>query len=198
MKTSIISLLFISLFGMSGSLIAQNSSTVTALGVFLNTPFFDEFQQSRDRAEETVMQFKAKAELESYEEDSIVMVAELYNASAEMFNRVLYSIKNDMLIKEKRNYLVNYPDSYSKQVEKGLDDARDYYDATFRSKVAQMTEGEITGSAFLTLIPQLIEVCNTAFQMLSTVKAQIRKFNSDLLDVSMIEPYRFRTWDEIQ
>ena len=176
---------------------AQRQSTFVAIGIFTNTPFFDEFQQSRERAEETVKQFKELAERKGFSEDTINRISGIYNTCAETFNKALYNIKNDMLHKQKRSYIINFPVSYSKQVERDLLAAQKTYQETFVAAVNEITEGEITGSALLTLLPQLIDVCNTAFKVLNTIKSEIRRFNADLLETTLIQPYRFRYWDEI-
>ena len=192
---------FLLLFSISVCLIVgslqnvQGQGVYVALNMFINTPFFDEFLELRKEAENSVRAFKAR-EAEFSEED-VAMIRDNYNSSAEYFNRTLSNIKVDLLHKDKRKYIVMYPDSYSKQVETDLRRAKEYYEKTYVKEVAELTEGEITSSAFLALLPQLIRHGKTAFALLQKVRAEIKKFNEGFLDKHFIEPYRFRNWEEI-
>ncbi|MDX2249395.1 MAG: hypothetical protein SF052_21610 [Bacteroidia bacterium] len=176
--------------------VAFGQGTYEALNLFINTPFFDEFLEMRKRSEDAVKDFKAIQY--RYSEEDIAMLRDHYNASAEYFNRALINIKDDMLDKDKRKYIATYPLSYSKQVETDLRRAKEYYENTFQKEIAQITGGEITGTAFLTMLPTLLQYGKTAFAVVQKIQAEIAKFNESLLQVHFYEKYRFRTWDEIE
>lgn len=173
-----------------------SQGTYEALNLFINTPFFDEFLEMRKRSEEAVRDFKAIQY--RYSDEDAAMLRDHYNASAEYFNRALINIKDDMLDKGKRKYIATYPLSYSKQVETDLRRAKEYYENTFQKEIAQITGGEITGTAFLTMMPQLLQYGKTAFAIVQKIQAEINNFNESLLQVHFYEKYRFRTWDEIE
>lgn len=177
------------------SLSYGQSGTYYAVNLFINTPFFDEFLALRDQSEDAVRDFKAVQS--RYSEEEVAMLRDHYNASAEYFNRTLINIKDDLLEKNKRKYIAAYPLSYSKQVETDLRRAKEYYENTFQKEVAEVTGGEITGSAFLALLPQLMQYGKTAFAVVQKIQSEIKNFNEGFLDKHFIEPYRFRTWDEI-
>ncbi|MEZ4824929.1 MAG: hypothetical protein R3C61_01345 [Bacteroidia bacterium] len=176
--------------------VSFSQGTYEALNLFINTPFFDEFLEMRKRSEDAVKDFKAIQY--RYSDEEVAMLRDHYNASAEYFNRALVNIKDDMLDKGKRKYIATYPLSYSKQVETDLRRAKEYYENTFQKEIAQITGGEITGTAFLTMLPTLLNYGKTAFAVVQKIQAEISKFNESLLQTHFYEKFRFRTWDEIQ
>ena len=174
---------------------AQPSGVYFALNQFLNTPFFQEYNELRERAERSVRDFKMLQN--RYTEEDIQNVADAYNASAENFNRMLINIKDDLLHKEKRKYLISYPASYSKQIEADLYRAREYYANTYQREVSRVTKGEITGISLLSVLPQLIKYAEAGIGVFRRLQEEIKKFNEALLNKYLIENNRFRTWDEI-
>jgi hypothetical protein len=179
----------------AGVTYGQSSSTYMALNQFLNTEFFKEFETLRLRSEKAVKDFKTIQN--KYSEEDIEAVRDAYNSSAEMFNAVLLNIKNDLLHKQKRKFLVAFPEDYSKQIEADLYRAKEYYANTFQREVSQVTDGEITGVAIMALLPQLIKYTKLAMSVIKKIKAEIKKFNESLLQKYLIDPYHFKTWDEI-
>lgn len=187
-----ISILFIL---MSETSFSQPSGVYFALNQFLNTDFFREYNELRDRAERSVRDFKMIQN--RYSEEDIQNVADAYNASAESFNRVLENIKIDLLHKEKRKYLISYPESYSKQIEADLYRAREFYANTFQKEISRVTQGEITGVALLALLPQLIKFAEAGIGVFKRIQEEIKNFNEQMLNKYLIENNRFRSWDEI-
>ena len=179
----------------SASLLAQSSSTYVALNQFLNTDFFREFQTMKQKAEKSVLDFKRIQH--KYDDEDIEAVIDAYNSSAEMFNASLYNIKNDLLHKKKRKYIVQFPTDYSKQIETDLYRAKEYYANTYQREVAQVTNGEISGVAILAILPDVIKYTKLAFEIVKKIQSEIKKFNEELLNQYLIEAYRFRMWDEI-
>ena len=187
-----ISILFIL---MSETSFSQPSGVYFALNQFLNTDFFREYNELRERAERSVRDFKMVQN--RYSEEDIQNVADAYNASAESFNHVLENIKIDLLHKEKRKYLISYPESYSKQIEADLYRAREFYANTFQKEVSRVTQGEITGVALLALLPQLIKFAEAGIGVFKRIQEEIKNFNEQMLNKYLIENNRFRSWDEI-
>ena len=108
------------------------------------------------------------------------------------------NIKNDLLHKEKRWYMVKFPDSYAKQVETDLRRAREYYKDTFQVEIAELTEGEIEPTSILGMLPQLIPYAKLAIEIFGKVKSKIKELNEHMLQKYFIEKYKFRMWDEIE
>lgn len=162
---------------------------------FLDTQFMQEYVKSRDESERLVRRFKRSQS--RYTEEQVQQVADAYNNSAEQFNEMLYNIKNDLLHKEKRKFLVLFPEDYSKQVECDLYRARDFYSKNFQKALVEVAGDASETSSFLTLLPTLIEYGKSAFALFNRIKEEIQKYNEALLKKYLIDEYRFRHWDEI-
>jgi hypothetical protein len=191
MKNWLISIII----GLASTSAWSQSGTVAALKTLQETAFFNEFRELKDRSESAVKNFKTIQGRYSKEEVDNVISA--YNSSADYFNAALLNIKADLMHKEKRKYLVNYPDAYSKQVDADLYRAKEYYANTFQKEVIQLTNGQITGSALIALMPQILKYTQLAIEVIRKVDAEIKKMNEAILDQHLVEPYRFKHWDEI-
>jgi len=175
---------------------ATAQSVYGALNRFLSQDFFSEYEELRDRAEESVTQFKYIQY--KYSEEDVMDVIYAYDASARYYNSVIENIKKDLLNKKKRNYMVQFPEDFAKKTEADLYKAKEFYESTFQKEIIRVTNGEITGMAFLALMPQIIGYAKTAFSIYKKIKKEMAKFNNDLLDKHLIEKYRFKTWEEIE
>jgi len=171
------------------------SGTVIALRSLQETSFFSEFKELRDRSESAVKNFKTiQARYSKQEVDNVISA---YNSSADFFNAALVNIRSDLMHREKRKYLINYPDAYSKQVHADLYRAKEYYANTFQKEVTQLTNGQITGAALIALLPQIMKYTQLAIEVIRKVDSEIKKMNEAILDKYLVEPYRFKHWDEI-
>jgi len=173
----------------------SQSGAIAALTTLQETAFFNEFSELKDRSETAVKNFKTIQG--RYSQAEVENVISAYNSSADYFNAALLNIKNDLMHKEKRKYLINYPEAYSKQVEADLYRAKEYYANTFQKEVIQLTNGQITGSALIALMPQILKYTQLAIEVIRRVDGEIKKMNEAILDQHLVEPYRFKHWDEI-
>lgn len=174
---------------------SNGQSVYAALNSFLSEDFFKEYDVLCERAEDAVRQFKFVQH--KYSPEEIEDVKNAYNASANYFNVVVVNIKNDLLNKQKRKFMFQFPEDYAKQVQADIIRAQEFYEANFQKEIVEVTNGEITGVAFLALLPELIGYAKTAFAAYKKIRAEIQKFNEDLLQKHLVEPYTFRLWDEI-
>lgn len=171
------------------------SGSIIALKSLQGTAFFNEYRELRERSHAAVRNFKMIQDRFSKEEVENVIYA--YNSSADYFNAALENIKADLLDKNKRRYLITYPDAYSKQVEADLYRAKEYYANTFQKEVTALTNGQITGAALIAMLPEVIKYAKLAIELIRQVDSQIKKMNEAMLDQYLIQPYRFQSWDEI-
>ncbi len=174
----------------------KGSSAYAGLTQFLNTEFIQKFEQSRNKAEQAVRDFNRIKNEFSQEDAQRVMDA--YNASAEQFNQVLYNIKNDLLDKKKRKFIIEYPNDYSRQIETDLNTAKAYYENNFQTVIFEVTGGRVSGMPFLALLPEIIKYGKIAFQLFQSIKAEIKKYNDAMLEDHLIQPYRFHSWNELE
>ncbi|MCI4666525.1 MAG: hypothetical protein MRZ79_00085 [Bacteroidia bacterium] len=178
-----------------GSQAQTNPGTYRALLTFLSTDFFTEYLELRERAYESVHQFKMRES--NYSEEDVEKIKASYEQSAAYFNKMLLNIKADLLNPQRRKYIVQFPQNYSKEVECDLRRAREFYENTYGQEVIRVTQGEVTGSAFLALVPDLIRYGKSAFEILQKIQSEIKKFNEKLLNEELINKYAFKSWDEI-
>jgi hypothetical protein len=189
-------LLWSSLFwGLTLQLSAQPGSVSQALNQFLSTSFFREYDQLRSKAEESVRDFK-RIEA-NYSEEQKQAVSNSYNAAAQYFNTILVNVKKDLLDPNKRKLISKYPNEYAKQLETDLQKARDFYANTYQKEIAEVTQGQITGSGFIALLMQVLNYTKEAINVLNQFKSEIKKFNAELLDARLLTPYSFKTWENI-
>jgi hypothetical protein len=174
---------------------AQGHSTYWGLNQFLNTEFINKYEEARDRAEQSVKDFKTIQSEFSPEEVSSVMDG--YNASAERFNQVLYKVKDDLLDKQKRKFIIQFPDDYARQIEGELNRAKDFYANNYQRRLVEVTDGRITGTPLLLLLPEIIKYGKIAFQLFQSIKAEMKKYNESMMDQYLIQPYRFKSWNEL-
>lgn len=192
MKTT---LLLSAMLVLATTVVRGQSAAPVALKSLQNTQFFNEFKLLRERSQAAVKNFKVIQDRYSKEQVDNVIYA--YNSSADYFNAALRNIKTDLMHKEKRKYLINYPEAYSKQVEADLYRAKEYYANTFQKEVTELTNGQITGTAILAMLPQILKYAQLAIEVVKRIDGEIKKMNEAILDQYLIEPYRFKSWDEI-
>jgi hypothetical protein len=176
-------------------MLGQGKSTYWGLNQFLNTDFISKYEEARNRAERSVTDFK---HIQSeFSPDQVTAVMDAYNASAERFNQVLYKIKEDILDKSKRKFIIQYPDDYARQIEGELNRAKEFYANTYQRQIVDVTQGRITGTPFLALLPEIIKYGKLAFQLFQSIKAEMKKYNESMLEEYLIQPYRFHSWNEL-
>jgi hypothetical protein len=171
------------------------SSPYWGLNCFLNTDFLKDFEDARNRAEQSIRDFKRIQA--NYDPKQVERVMMAYNNSADRFNQILLKIKDDMLNKAVRKYIVSNPDGYAKQVSFDLNEARDYYANNYQKVVVEVTNGQITGASFLTLLPQIIQYGKLAFQLFQKLQAELKKYNNTLLDTHLVGENKFHAWSEV-
>ena len=173
----------------------SQTSTSEALNSFLGTGFFNEFNTLKKKAERMVLDVKAIEA--NYSEEEISKVINAYNLTADRFNRALFNIKRDMLDKQMRKYIARQPIGYGKQIETDFHRAKNYCENTFCKEVHSLLGAEYNSTAILAMVPELIGYIELAVKVFKSVKQKFKQINEELLQKYMVEPYSFKTWDEI-
>jgi len=176
----------------SMNLFAQNS-TYKGLNELLGTEFFKKFESLKTDVEAKVVQ--VKLEEYKYHEEDIEALRDSYNASAEYYNRILEKVKNDLLNRRARKKLIAYPDAYTKDLGVKLEDAEEFYANTFGKEYFEITGN--TASIPFGLINDIIKYAQVAIELIKAIKKEVKKYNEKLLDEYLINPYKFKSWDEI-
>lgn len=190
MKIKIYFILFYILIALQLS--AQNS-TYKGLNELLSTEFFEKYKSLKTDIEDKVIQVKLE-EYKYHEEDMDALI-ESYNASAEYYNRIIEKVKNDLLKRRERKKLIAFPDAYVKDLGIKLERAEEYYASTFGDEYYNLTGN--TAAIPIGLINDIIKYAQIAIELVKAIKKEVKKYNEKLLDEYLIQPYKFKTWDEI-
>lgn len=184
---------FVLIILLSDSAFAQN--TLNGLQQFLSTDFMSKFNEARRKSEESVQNFKQIQQ--DYSEEDIQRVMDAYNASADKYNNILIKIKEDLLNKQTRKFLIASPDTYASSIESELNEAKDFYANNYVKVVTKVTEGRITGTPFLVLLPEIIKYGKLAWELFKGFKAELRLYNDSILEQKLVRPNSFSSWNGI-
>ena len=166
-----------------------------ALKKFLQSDFIHELDSIRQRAEKSVVDFKAIGHL--YSEEDVALVRDKYDAAAGLFNNVLLNVKRDLLDKGKRKFIRKYPADYSKIMVTDLSQAKTFYEEEYMYTITEITDDKINGFAWLMSILTIYQLAEEGWRILSVVKDKWKDFNEKTIDKYLIEKHRFRLWDDL-
>jgi hypothetical protein len=193
MKNSL--LLFVLSLLLGTSLSAQANKIEGPLQEFVNTSFMLKFKDVKIEAEAAVRRFKVQAhELDPL---AVQQVQTGYEQSAYRFNQLLFRIKGDFLNTKKVKYISQFPDDYLRTLELELHQLSEFYAIHFLQPLADANEEQIDGSATILLILELVGLTKGLFNYFSQVRQHSRQFSEKYLQENLIQPFHFRTWDEI-
>ncbi|MDW3645426.1 MAG: hypothetical protein R8P61_00010 [Bacteroidia bacterium] len=157
--------------------------------------FMQELDSIKIRAEKSVRDFKAIQHL--YTEEDVKLVSDSYDASAGLFNNMLLIVKEDLLDKKKRKFIREYPEDYSKQMMADLYQAKIFYETNYMADVTMVTNGQVTGFAWLGTAIMVFELAKEGWAVLQQVKEGWDDLKESAIDNRLIERYRFRLWEEL-
>lgn len=194
MKTQYILLLVLGLF-MSTTLAAQTTKIEGPLQQFVSTSFMLKFKDVKIEAEAAVRRFKLQAH--DLDPLTVQQVQTGYEQSAYRFNQLLFRVKGDFLNNKKVKYISAFPDDYLRTLELELHQLSEFYAIHFLQPLADANEENIDGSAAVLLIVELVGLTKGLFNYFSQVRQHSRQFSEKYLEEHLIQPFHFRTWDEI-
>lgn len=175
------------------SVFSQSNSVYNGLNTFLGSDFFATLEEVRDNVEDKVVQIKLKEH--QYDDEDMEILMDSYNASAKYYNRILLGLKHDLLNKKKRREMIKFPNGYIADLQNKLERANEYYANTFEEEYFNITGN--TGAIPVQLITDIIKYAKISIELIKAVKAEVKKFNEDMMAKHLIEPYSFKPWDEI-
>jgi hypothetical protein len=194
MRTLYFLFLVIGLF-FSTTLGAQNNKLEGPLQEFVNTSFMLKFKDVKIEAEAAVRRFKLQAH--QLDPAAVQQVQTGYEQSAYRFNQLLFSIKGDFLNSKKVKYIAEFPDDYLRSLELELHQLTEFYAMHFLQPLADANEEHLDGSAAILLIAELVGLTKGLFDYFSRVRQYSRQFNENYLQQYLVQPFKFRGWDEI-
>lgn len=174
---------------------AQNKKVDEALNQFLDTKFMKKYIEMRNEAERTVANFKQQADL--YSPADVKTVEQGYTLTQREFDKILFSVKQDLTDRKKRKFIEEFPEMYAQGMSSQLDDLNDFYAENFQQPLRDVTGNEIDGSPLVLLITELIGATSELVGKYVALKIQSKKFTDGYLEENLVEPYEFKDWDEI-
>ena len=196
MKTFSSILSFFLLLMLQVTVNAQNKDKVgPALNGFLQTDFMLKFQDMSSKASTVVQSFQAQSF--NYPPHEVARVKIAYDKTARRFNQVLINIKADFLDNNKLKLISNSPEYYAKGLELEMYQLNDFYAQNFQQAVADVTGNQIDGNPVVLLLVQLISGISGTMDHFSKIKKEARRYNDQYLNQHLVQPYRFKMWDEI-
>ncbi|MEM1119388.1 MAG: hypothetical protein AAGJ18_03015 [Bacteroidota bacterium] len=167
-----------------------------AMKKFLSSDFIVEFDSIQNRAVRSVEDFKAVQHL--YDEEGQARVRDAYDAAAGLFNNALHGVKKDLLDKDKRKFIRKYPEEYSKIMMTDLFVAKEYYENEYMAVITEVTDGQITGFAWLSAAVAIVKLAKKGWGMFRQAKDKWDNLNEEMINTHLIQKHRFPMWDEIQ
>lgn len=174
--------------------IGQSNTAYNGLNTFLGSDFFTKFEEVRNNVEDKVIQIKLKEH--QYDEEDVQILMDSYEASAKYYNRILEGLKYDLLNKRKRKEMIKFPNGYVANLRDKLDKANEYYANTFEEEYFNITGN--TAAIPVNLLTDIIKYVKVSIDIIKAIKAEVKRFNEDLMNKNLLEPYQFRTWEEIE
>ena len=196
MKKSLLCLCFMaSILSTHAPLSAQTTGGEKKLNNLISTlddtKFIKDYKEYRSDMEGLVAEVKG-AEADAKEVAKIKLA---YNQSKLRFDGVLDQLKRDLGNSSTRKLITKSPDVFSNNYQKRLDAAKLYCNDNFRKKAEKVLKVDAANTENIEL---LIGTFFTIFKSFSEKKAAENEFTAQFLEVNLIEPLRFKTWEKIE
>ncbi|MCB0632252.1 MAG: hypothetical protein R2824_15585 [Saprospiraceae bacterium] len=163
---------------------------------FLETDFIQKFKELRLEMESLAASFKAYTE--NLRPEQVIKVKKAYFRVSDNCNKLLQDIKRDFLDRKKLKHIRDYPEMYSASLELRLRDLQEDYSQNFEKTIADITGTDSYSATPLMAIFGIIKFTIDFTNYLSRVRFENNKLKEEHLEMYFIEPFRFRTWEEIE
>lgn len=194
-KNIVFTLALASVFIMGNRLLAQNAAGEKKLNNLINTlddtKFIKEYKEYKSEMEGLV----AEVKLSEADAKEIAKAKLSYNQSKMRFDAILDQLKRDLANTSTRKLIVKSPDAFSKNYQKRLDEATTYCNDNFRIKASKILKTDALDTETLEM---LIGSFFTIFKSFGEKKAATDEFSVQFLEINLIEPLRFKSWDKIE
>lgn len=195
MKTTIISIVLLSAFCLTNTLSGQSNKVEGPLQNFVNTGFMLRFKDLKIEAEAAVRRFKAQSH--ELAPADVQKVQTGYEQSAYRFNQLLTNIKGDFMNPKKLKYIAEFPDDYQRSLELELHQLSEFYALHFLQPLADATGKQMDGGPVLLLVMEMVGLTKGLIHFFTQSRQQARRFSEAYLQQNLIQPFKFRSWDEV-
>ena len=172
-----------------------NKKVGPALSKFLNTEFMTKFRDLRIQAESQAI--SAQSRKDELKPADFMRLRSAYDQTASRANSLIENIKQDFLNAKKLKSIAQFPEMYSDGLRYKLQDLSDFYTANFQQVLADAEVKDVDGSAILLLVVELISLSKGLTDYFAAIKREARQYTEAHLQENLVQPYRWRYWDEM-
>lgn len=172
-----------------------NKKVGPALSKFLNTEFMTKFRDLRIQAESAAI--SAQSRKDELKPADYMRLRSAYDQTASRANSLIENIKQDFLNQKKLKSIAQFPEMYSDGLRYKLQDLSDFYTANFQQVLADAEVKDVDGSAILLLVVELISLSKGLTDYFAAIKREARQYTEAHLQENLVQPYRWRYWDEM-
>ncbi len=179
------------------AVIGQSQKEVDkALYGFLRTEFMLQYKDLKIEAESLAATFKAQANRIPPQDVARVKIA--YTRIADQFNRLLVDIKRDFMDRKKMKLIRTNKEVYANSLQYRLRELQDGYSQDFERVAAEVTGSDMYAAVPLAAIFGLIKLAKDFTEFIIRSNYEARRVKEEHLNQYLLEPYRFRSWFEIE
>ena len=172
-----------------------NKKVGPALSKFLNTEFMTKFRDLRIQAESAAI--SAQSRKDELSPADFMRLRSAFDQTASRANSLIENIKQDFLNQKKLKSIAQFPEMYSDGLRYKLQDLSDFYTANFQQVLADAQVKDVDGSAILLLVVELISLSKGLTDYFAAIKKEARQYTESHLQENLVQPYRWRYWDEM-
>lgn len=176
---------------------AQNkreSKMKAAIDALNTTEFVRKYKEYQGAVEKTVADFKAVST--DYPTEDVREVQYAYRTTRDNFNKILETVKKDLLDKKTRNFMKENPDRYTQFVSQELDLAYKTYQNTVVTKISELTGEESVGLGIMQ-IKLLLDLVFDVVGVINTIEDELAKMNEKYIEENFIGPLRVKEWEKL-
>jgi hypothetical protein len=190
-------LILIGLLLAIGAAAQPNKKVGPALSKFLNTEFMVKYRDLRIEAESAAIGVQSRKD--QMKPAEVFRLRTAYDQTATRANQMLEGIKQDFLNGKKLKSIAQFPDMYSDGLRYKLQELADFYAANFQQALADASveKEQVDGSAVLLLVVELIGLTKGLTNYFADIKREARQYTEAHLQENLVQPYRWRYWDEL-
>lgn len=174
-----------------------NKKVGPALSKFLNTEFMMKYRDLRIEAESAAIGVQSRKD--EIKPADLIRLRTAYDQTATRANQLIEGVTQDFLNAKKLKSIAEFPDMYSDGLRFKLQDLSSFYTSNFQQTLADaaVTNNDKDGSAVLLLVIELIGLTKGLTNYFAEIKREARQYTEAHLQEHLVQPYRWRYWDEL-
>lgn len=158
------------------------------------TEFVRKYKEYKELVEMTISNFKAVSS--NYEIADVQEVQYGFKTTASNFNKILETIKKDLLDKKTREFIKTSPDRYTQFVAQELDLAYKGFQQTVVLKITELTGEQPVGIGVME-IKLLLDLVFDVVGVINSIEGELSRMNDAYVEEKFVAPLRVKTWEAL-